>query len=135
MVHSEGPSSLDVRNMPGFHQICGMKPKRMIQFRYVLNMLTPSKRKTVELLQLLCSFERALASLLMNNISTLLSVLQVVKAIQTSPSEDIAVIMFTFWLNVLSGAELFKPRRLHRLRLKSDTGIQDSSTLITRYPV
>ena len=98
-------------------------------------MLTPSKRKTVEFLQLLCSLERALASLLMNNISTLLSVLQVVKAIQTSPSEDIAVMMFTFWLSVLSGAELSNPRRLHRLRLKSETGIQDSSTLITRSPV
>ena len=98
-------------------------------------MLTPSKRKTVELLQLLCSLVRVLASLLMNSISTLLSVLQVVKATQTSPSEDIAVMMFTFWLSILSGAELSKPRRLHRLRLKSDTGIQDSSTLITRCPV
>ena len=46
--------------------------------------------------QLLHSLVRTVARCVMNSMSTLLSVLQVVNAIQTSPSDEIAVMMFIF---------------------------------------
>ena len=95
-------------------------------------MLTPSKRKTVELRQSLDSFVKELARCVMNNFITCESVLKVVSAIQTSPSEDIAAMMLIFYDRTLS-AEVFSiPRLFHRLRLKSATGIQLSSMLIIR---
>ena len=59
-------------------------------------MLTPSNTNTVEFLQSFDSLVSAFAKCDMKSIRTLLSVLQVVSAIQTSPSEDIAVMMLIF---------------------------------------
>ena len=80
-------------------------------------------------------FVNSAASFVMKSISTSLSVLQVVSEIQTSPSEDMAVMMLIFSLNALSGAVLIIPRRFHRLRRKSAYGIQLSSTLMMRCPI
>ena len=76
--------------------------------------LTPSKTKTVEFLQSADYLVSADAKYFMKSMRTLLSVLQVVSAIQTSPSDDRAVIMLIFWLNTLSGAVLRIPFRFHR---------------------
>ena len=75
------------------------------------------------------------ASFVMKSISTSLSVLQVVSEIQTSPSEDMAVMMLIFSLKALSGAVLIIPRRFHRFRRKSADGIQLSSMLMIRCQV
>ena len=80
----------------------------------VLYVLTPSKTNTVELLQSTDYLVSAAAKYLMNSMRTLLSVLQVVSAIHTSPSDDKAVIMLIFWLNTLSGAVFRIPFRFHR---------------------
>ena len=61
-----------------------------------MNALTPSKRKTVLSLQFADSLVKTPANRDINNINTLVSVLHVVNAIQTSPSDDIAVMMFIF---------------------------------------
>ena len=66
------------------------------QFRISEYLLTPSKRKTVELRQSADSLVRVLASRVMKSMRTSLSVLQVVRAIHTSPSDDIAVMMLIF---------------------------------------
>ena len=79
----------------------------------IKRVLTPSNTNTVELRQSADSLVSAIAKCVMNSMRTLLSVLHVVSAIQTSPSEDIAVMMLTFWLRALSGAVLRKPRRFH----------------------
>ena len=60
--------------------------------------LTPSSRKTVEPRQSRYSFVSSLARWVMNSIITSLSVFLVVKAIQTSPSDAIAVMILIFWL-------------------------------------
>ena len=75
--------------------------------------LTPSKTNTVESLQSADYLVSADAKYFMKSMRTLLSVLQVVRAIQTSPSDDRAVIMLTFWLNNLSGAVLRIPLHFH----------------------
>ena len=75
--------------------------------------LTPSNTNTVELRQSADSLVSSFAKCVMNSMRTLLSVLHVVSAIQTSPSDDIAVMMLTFWLRALSGAVFRKPRRFH----------------------
>ena len=73
----------------------------------------------------------ALAKYVMKSMRTSLSVLHVVRAIQTSPSVDIAVIMFTFYVRVLSGAVFNIPRLFQRFWWKSAAGIQLSSILMT----
>ena len=80
----------------------------------VLYVLTPSKTNTVELLQSADYLVSAAAKYLMKSMRTLLSVLQVVRAIQTSPSDDRAVIMLIFWLSTLSPAVFLIPFRFHR---------------------
>ena len=77
--------------------------------------LTPSSRKTVEPRQSRYCFVSSLARWVMNSIITSLSVFLVVKAIQTSPSDAIPVIILIFWLKSLSGAVFRIPRRFQRL--------------------
>ncbi len=76
-------------------------------------MLTQSNTNTVEFLQFADSLVSCFVKCVMNSMRTSLSVLHVVSATQTSPSDNIAVMMLTFWLRVLSGAVLRKPRRFH----------------------
>ena len=71
-------------------------PIKELRFSNLKRMLTPSKRKTVEFRQSADYLVSAFARCVMNSISTSLSVLQVVNAIQTSPSDDKAVIMLIF---------------------------------------
>ena len=73
-----------------------MMPMKELTSSNVKSALTPSNTNTVELLQSLDSLVSCFANYVMNSIRTLLSVLQVVSAIQTSPSEDIAVMMLIF---------------------------------------
>ncbi len=73
-----------------------MMPNMLTLVEKNMNELTPSKRKTVLFLQFGDSFVKTPASRAINNISTSVSVLHVVSAIQTSPLDDIAAMMFTF---------------------------------------
>ena len=82
--------------MHEIHLIYDMMPVGITIIRYSRHKLTPSKRKTVESRQFGTSLVKTLASFVMNNISTLLSVFTVVNAIYTSPSDDMAVIMLIF---------------------------------------
>ena len=58
--------------------------------------LTPSNTNTVEFLQSADSFVSSFVKCVMKSMRTSLSVLHVVSATQTSPSDDIAVMMLTF---------------------------------------
>ena len=80
-----------------------------------MKQLTPSSRKTVELRQSRYAFVSSLARWVMNSIITSLSVFLVVNAIQTSPSDAMAVMILIFWLKSLSGAVFRIPRRFQRL--------------------
>ena len=133
-VHSEWFTNLSAYSKLSSRQTCDTMPVIEKLISCVLYALTPSKTNTVELLQSADYLVSADAKYFMKSMRTLLSVLQVVRAIQTSPSDDRAVIMLTFWLNTLSGAVLRIPLYFHRFCLKSECGIQDSSTLITRFP-
>ena len=73
-----------------------MMPMKELMSSNVNSDLTPSNTNTVEFLQSLDSLVSYFANYVMNSIRTLLSVLHVVSAIHTSPSEDIAVMMLTF---------------------------------------
>ena len=133
-AHSEWFTNLSAYSKLSIRQTCDTMPLFDKLISCVLYALTPSKTNTVELLQSADYLVRADAKYFMKSIRTLLSVLQVVSAIQTSPSDDRAVIMLIFWLSSLSGAVLRIPLRFHRFCRKSEFGIQDSSTLMTRFP-
>ena len=133
-VHSEWFTNLSAYSKLSSRQTCDTMPVIEKLISCVLYALTPSKTNTVELLQSADYLVSADAKYFMKSMRTLLSVLQVVRAIQTSPSDDRAVIMLTFWLNTLSGAVLRIPLHFHLFCLKSECGIQDSSTLMTRFP-
>ena len=133
-VHSEWFANLSAYSKLSLRQTCDMMPLFEELISCVMYTLTPSKTNTVESLQSADYLVSADAKYFMNSMRTLLSVLQVVSAIQTSPSDDRAVIMLIFWLNTLSGAVLRIPLHFHLFCLKSECGIQDSSTLMTRFP-
>ena len=133
-VHSTWFTNLSAYSKLSPRQTCDMMPAYEPLISCVMYALTPSKTNTVELLQSADYLVSADAKYFMKSMRTLLSVLQVVSAIQTSPSDDRAVIMLIFWLNALSGAVLRIPLHFHLFCLKSECGIQDSSTLITRFP-
>ena len=95
-VHLEWCSILSDYSMHGSHQTCDMMPINELWLNNHECKLTPSNKKTVESLQSADSFVSAFAKCVMNNISTSLSVLQVVSEIHTSPSDDKAVIMLIF---------------------------------------
>ena len=113
-VHSEWFTNLSAYSKLSSRQTCDTMPVIEKLISCVLYALTPSKTNTVELLQSADYLVSADAKYFMKSMRTLLSVLQVVRAIQTSPSDDRAVIMLTFWLNTLSGAVLRIPFRFHR---------------------
>ena len=133
-AHSEWFTNLSAYSKLSLRQTCDMMPLFEKLISCVMYALTPSKTNTVELLQSADYLVSAAAKYLMKSMRTLLSVLQVVSAIQTSPSDDRAVIMLIFWLSSLSGAVLRIPLRFHRFCRKSEFGIQDSSTLMTLFP-
>ena len=133
-VHSKWFTNLSAYSKLSIRQTCDKMPLFEELISCVMYALTPSKTNTVESLQSADYLVSADAKYFMKSMRTLLSVLQVVSAIQTSPSDDNAVIMLTFWLNTLSGAVLRIPLHFHLFCLKSECGIQDSSTLMTRFP-
>ena len=75
---------------------CGMKPIQLNPTSNTLDILTPSRTNTVEVRQSADYLVSAFAKCVMKIMRTLLSVLQVVSASQTSPSDDKAVIMLIF---------------------------------------
>ena len=112
-AHSEWFTNLSAYSKLSSRQTCDTMPVIDKLIFYVLYILTPSNTKTVEFLQSADCLVSAAAKYFMNSIRTLLSVLQVVSAIQTSPSDDRAVIMLIFWLSSLSGAVLRIPLLFH----------------------
>ena len=98
----------------------------------MFSLLTPSNRNTVDERQSLDCLVKTLANRVMNNIITSVSVLHVVRANHTCPSDDIAAMILIFYDNTLSGLEFIMPRIFHRLCRKSTSEIQLSSTLMIR---
>ena len=98
----------------------------------MFSLLTPSNRNTVDERQSLYCLVKTLANRVMNNIITSVSVLHVVSANHTCPSDDIAAMILIFYDNTLSGLELIMPRLFHRFCRKSTSEIQLSSTLMIR---
>ena len=86
----------DAYNKIDFHQTCDKMPIVSMYMIYKILQLTPSRTKIVLLRQSFDCLVNSDASFVMKSISTSLSVLQVVNATHTSPSEDMAVIMLIF---------------------------------------
>ena len=93
LVRSEAASA---GNTLDYHQTCDKTPKNCKRRLSRRRKLTPSRRNTVESLQFALCFVKELHKWVMKRDRTALSVLHVVRATQTSPSDDIATMMLIF---------------------------------------